>query len=364
MKLGPGAMRLDQWALVAAHVVFVEVVLIQAKVLGPHAVDICRVRQQVADGAPPDVRVIALPGNRRAVAFGDARDTETEVQCAAPLDSSFGQGAVLPQGCSAWPTDQQPVGDASQCPACPCLQDKEQDLFPSDGMFFREGVGPACNIATEDSPVDVLLFGLGGGALHTHTLQHCPTGTRVESVEVDPRLATIAEKFFGVPVKEGVSVIDVEDASSAAFSLAQQLASEPDAPVTDASALQFNLRSRATRYGMLTESNFVASRAKRHGLGHKRWEIIAVDCFVDKGVTPESCRSREFIAYLALLIQRGGTLMQHMWHTSPYEASVADDFADTVQLYQAAFGESHVAVRQVPRDDSRLAWDSIIFVKP
>lgn len=312
-------------------------------------VDICRVRAPSAfsDGANVSLKVIALPGNWRAVAFGDATDVETTVKCSGEAGSS--PSDALPSGCTAWEEGQEPVSDVSQCPSCICAQDTSGGLeSASNNMLFQDGILPACQQATEGSPVDVLLFGMGGGAVQTFTMQKCPKHTRVESVEADARMAAVATKFFGVPVEDGVSVVHVDDASNAAQSFAEAL---NDA----ATSLQEQAPGKSLR----------RSASKQNGdapLGKKKWDVIATDCFIDKGVVPEACRSREFLTYQRLLIRPGGTILHHMWHTSPYDDSVAPTFDDTVQLYKDTFGENKVSVRMVPRA-KEAQWDSIIFVR-
>lgn len=304
---------------------------------------ICKVQAQAgAGGTDEGLKVIALPGNQRAVAFGQADDVETTVTCAGSVSQD-----VLPQGCTAWSDDQEPVSDVSQCPSCACEQDTSKGLeSSSNNMLFEEGIQPACVKADGEAPVDVLLFGMGGGAVQTYTMKKCPANTRVESVEADPRMAAVATKFFGVPTRAGLAVVHVDDASNAAATLASSLNEEATA-LQEQAVGQKKLRHTA---------------AKVAALGKKRWDVVATDCFIDHGVVPESCRSREFLTYLRLLVRPGGTVLHHMWHTSPYDDSVAPTFDDTVQLYKDVFGENKVSVRRVPRAKG-AEWDSMIFVE-
>jgi hypothetical protein len=161
-------------------------------------------------------------------------------------------------------------------------------------------------------------------------------------------MAAVATKFFGVPVRDGVALVHVDDASNAAASFADDLNAAQGSLLEQASGKKRSLRQAA-------EQQDVA-------LGKKKWDVVATDCFIDHGVTPESCRSREFVTYLRLLVRPGGTILHHMWHTSPYDDSVAPTFDDTVELYKDIFGQRKVSVREVPRSpDAR--WDSVIFVE-
>merc|ERR1719506_1450510 len=91
-----------------------------------------------------------------------------------------------------------------------------------------------------------------------HPLRHLVLQSRVESVEADARMAAIATKFFGVPVRDGVSVVDVDDASAAASSLAEQL-NKAEAPMEHtAGRLQLGLLRGGRQNG-------------ETALGKKRW---------------------------------------------------------------------------------------------
>eukprot|EP00747_Dinoflagellata_sp_TGD_P033455 gnl/TRDRNA2_/TRDRNA2_136632_c0_seq2.p1 gnl/TRDRNA2_/TRDRNA2_136632_c0~~gnl/TRDRNA2_/TRDRNA2_136632_c0_seq2.p1 ORF type:complete len:219 (+),score=29.77 gnl/TRDRNA2_/TRDRNA2_136632_c0_seq2:465-1121(+) len=217
--------------------------------------------------------------------------------------------------------------------------------------MYTAGIEPICAQASAEAPVDILLFGLGGGAVHTHAKARCPSETRIESVEADPRIAAIAVKYFGVPAQDGDSVVDVDDASSAAASLATSLnaASTPNSASDGSTGSRSKLRAQRLSSGDLP------------AMGKRQWDVVVTDCFVDKGVTPESCRSREFITYLRLLARPGGKVLQHIWFTSPFDESVAPSFHDTVQLYKDIFGDDKVSVQQVPRASNQ--WDAVIVVK-
>lgn len=331
-------------------------------------VDICKIRQPVSDGAPEFIRVIALPGNTRAVAFGNSTSVETTVQCKD--DNRNDPTVVLPAGCTAWPTDQEAVGSVDLCPVCPCEQTTSGSLSSSSNeLLFTSGVGPACEHAAAGQPVDILLFGLGGGALHAYAEKHCPAPTRIESVEADPRMAAIATKFFGVPVIAGISEVDVDDALAAASSFAGRLNDDAQANTGSQSVSFTGLTAhggsavlRGSRQGNSKASQFAGQEHQVPPMGSKRWDVVATDCFIDHGVTPENCRSREFLTYIQLLARPGGTVLHHMWHTSPYDDTVASSFDDTLQMYKSMFGADNVQVQQVSRP-AGAQWDSLIVVK-
>lgn len=321
----------------------------------PGKFDICRVKaRQGAGGTVEELRVSVIVRwnpqggtNERVVAFGYPNQAEQETETTVTCKDGSSPGA-FPPGCKAWPEGQQPVNDVSECPSCECVQDTSKGPDSAAiNMIFEDGVQPVCKGAVAEAPVDVLLFGLGGGALHTYTMQQCPEHTRVESVEADPRMAAVATKFFGVPVKDEVSFVHVDDASKAAVTLVTRL---------NEASLEKEPAGQQRR--ILRHSPYRSAAA----LGKAKWDVVATDCFIDHGLVPESCRSKEFLTNLRLLVKPGGTIMQHMWHESPYAASVTATFKETVELYKAVFGEDNVSVKKVPRDPS-VQWDSIIFVK-
>jgi len=164
-------------------------------------------------------------------------------------------------------------------------------------------------------------------------------------------MAAVAIKYFGVPVKAGISVVDVQLAEDAAADLSQQL-NAAEAPQEEQTMEQHSGRLRKS----------AGSGAAEVPLGKRRWDVLVTDCFIDKGITPEGCRSREFLTYMRLLIRPGGTILHHLWHTSPYADRVEGDFQDTLQLYEDVFGANKVSVRAVERPKG-AQWDSVISVR-
>jgi spermidine synthase len=56
---------------------------------------------------------------------------------------------------------------------------------------------------------DVLIVGLGGGGM-IHFLRHADPGVRIDAVEIDPLVVSLAEKYFGVKSGENVNVVTAD----------------------------------------------------------------------------------------------------------------------------------------------------------
>jgi spermidine synthase len=203
--------------------------------------------------------------------------------------------------------------------------------------MFNE-IQPMCTTAQKDQNVDLLLIGLGGGTLHRHVRQVCSEGTRVRSVEIDARVAGVAEKYFGLELEPGVSEIDVTDALNAVRNLA------------------------SSRGGSAQNPTAFLSNDASQGIGSQGWDVVAIDCFIGHGETPADCRSSEFITDVHRILKPNGVVLHHIWHTSPEKSSVAPEFRETLSLYQSMFGNSTVMVESIPRDPS-VMWDDVIVAK-
>lgn len=287
--------------------------------------ELCSIHRADDPTADP-VSVFLLPNNGRTFSFGDnAKTTESTVHCKGDVS------------CEA---PQSPVSTTSveECPTCPCDVSDNSDLSASIGVMFNE-VEPICNAAQKDQNVDLLLIGLGGGTLHRHIRKKCPQGTRVRSVEIDARVAGVAERYFGLELMSGVSEIDVTDALNAVRSLASSRSSAAPSPTA-----------------------FLSSDASDQGIGAQGWDVIAIDCFIGHGETPADCRSSEFITDVHSILKPNGVVLHHIWHTSPEESAVAPEFKQTLSLYQSMFGNSTVMVESIPRDPS-VMWDDVIVAK-
>lgn len=287
------------------------------------SVELCSIKRVDDPGADP-VSVFLLPGNGRTFSFGDnAQTTESTVHCKS--DTS----------CSA-PDDVVRTTNVEECPACPCDVQDDAQLAASIGVMF-DGIEPICSLAQKDKNVDLLLIGLGGGTLHRHARKVCPEGTRVRSVEIDARVAGVAERYFGLELAEGVSEVDVTDALTAVRRLSSSRTSSGQNPTA-----------------------FLSSDVQ--GIGSDGWDAIAIDCFIGHGETPADCRSSEFVTAVHSILKPNGAVFHHIWHTSPDKSAVAPEFRETLELYRNMFGNSTVTVESIPRNPS-VMWDDVIVAR-
>jgi hypothetical protein len=266
----------------------------------------------------------------RAISFGlMPNTTESRVHCLNDEEScALNEEAASDEG----------VADASACPQCLCEIDDAQALTPSNKVLFDEIV-PVCARASKEQPIDVLMLGLGGGSLHRRVRQQCPDGTRIRSVEVDPRVAGVAERYFGVDVVPGVSEVKVADAGAEVQSLASARNSDAG---TDAAL--------SSTMGAIQE------------IGMGGWDLVTVDCFIGKGETPEVCRSKDFITAVQTILKPSGKALQHFWHYSPDRETVAQDYKHAVDDYRETYGQKKVQVLSVMRAPNRR-WDDVVVAQ-
>jgi hypothetical protein len=292
---------------------------------------ICVVRQQGSD----PVSVWRTSNNGRAISFGlMPNTTESRVKC-LNVD-----GSCVPDESAA---SDDGVADVSACPDCPCEVDDTQSLTASNQVLYDEIV-PVCARASKRSPVDVLMLGLGGGSLHRRVRQLCPEGTRIRSVEIDPRVAGVAERYFGVDIVPGVSEVKVADAGSEVQNLASVHTSDAGKDDAVSAAL-------AADYGRREE--------EPPSLGSGGWDVVTVDCFVGHGETPDVCRSIDFITSVQTILKPSGKALQHFWHYSPDLSRVADEYKGALDQYKKTYGGDKVQVLSVMRAANRR-WDDVV----
>lgn len=242
--------------------------------------------------------------NARSLVFNDDVDgIETKVRC---------NGKPDPQCLAASKGTVQNVED---CPQCPC-NDRVDELFGSYAKAMAHEVDSGCGKTSDDldkSRFRVLLLGLGGGELAAHIAKSCGGGdgsaVDIEAVELDGRLPVLGNRYFGLP--ESVKTT-VGDALPVVSALEQQVA----------------------------ENQLLADQ--------RRFDNILVDCFSTGGVTPEHCRSPEFIGKLHALLRNGGRVLHHMWHVDDKHPQVPTDFSNTIAIYQKIFTCSGCEVTVMP----------------
>lgn len=328
------------------------------------------------DGTPIDIWEIT--GNRRAVSFEDALSYESQAQCTGEAPT-----------CEPLPAAQREVRDVADCPQCPCEANSTDIVTLSQSCeALAEQIATRCAQAGPGKSVDILMLGLGGGTLHTHTRRHCPAETRVRSVEIDPRLAAVASRYFGLPLEPGVSEVVVDDALDVVRREAAAARARATGPVrTSRSSSQALLRVNKAHAaqemplpswaedanrgleeelrgsdGNARTSDLSLVQSDDASLGGRGWDVIVVDCFVGMGRTPESCRSAEFIGDARAALAPGGVVLHHLWHSSPKVDEVSVQYQQAMADYKSVFGPDSIQVVPVPRDP-RIMFDDVIVAR-
>lgn len=241
------------------------------------------------DSGQSSVTVRLQPStNARSLVFNDdVSGVETRAQChgAPPPECLAGAGSST-------------VQDVSSCMSCGC-EESAGRVYGSYAREMAEKIDRQCQEGrSEEDPLRVLLIGLGGGELAIHLAQRCGSKLELDTVEYDGRLPELAKKYFGLPPSVKVMV---GDALPVAESLRQAI----------------------------EEDKLLADK--------KRYDVVLVDCFSTGGVTPEHCRSAEFLSTTRDLLRSGGTVLQHLWHTDPQHPEVASDYTATLATYKETF---------------------------
>jgi hypothetical protein len=279
---------------------------------------LCRLSAGEGQGSAT-VRLHPATNARSLVFDDDVQGVETRVQCRGPPGAECLSGGPTPDT----------VADVKDCRACPCTRDAGK-LYGAYAFNMASGVEKRCRARPAGDDIDaqstrVLLLGLGGGELATHLVQSCGGGEgtteeggsnlALEAVELDSRLPALAKRYFGLPASVKVTVGDA-------------------GPVVTA------LRQAVDENPLLADG--------------RRYDMVLVDCFSTGGVTPEHCRSPEFVKTLRSLLRSGGVVMQHLWHEDADHPEVATQFGTTVSTYRGTFGEPQVSVTPLDGPDSLL----------
>lgn len=248
-----------------------------------------------------NVQVFVGHDNVRSLQFsGDGIGTQTMVACAGDV----------PPNCGAPRVEVKNVNETQSCDMleCACEPDTSHLQFSYMEDMMNE-VKPMCELAAVDSfrpadagPFHILLIGLGGGALPEYTVQHCPKGIRMESVEFDPRVIDAATGFFGLHLKQGVNSVENGDGGAA-----------------------------------------VAKRAQN---GDK-YDVVMVDAFQSAGKVPDSCKNTKFIQNVKKILRPQGKLIQQIW--SPQYEQVIEDYKkifgnDKVKGTDIELGVNHLII--------------------
>jgi len=233
------------------------------------------------------IQVFINTDNTRAFVFGsDRAGSQTAMEC---------QGAT-PKECLLPDSGKPPSCLEQRCP-CKAVTKTPESLFSEPAREMAKSVGEKCSAS---GGVKILNIGLGGGALTSYLLDNCAEGTNIMSVEKDPRIISMAARFFGYKMELGTNEIDNDDASEALAA---------------------------------------------HALKGLSYGAILVDCFEANGDIPESCRDFRFVNGLYEVLNPSGLIVQHVW-SAQYEELLA--------VYQEVFNPSQVDFKRVDAKKSVL----------
>lgn len=204
----------------------------------------------------------------------------------AAVHASVRCGGVVPDSCGNL---QGSVGCADV--QCPCQITQESLQWPILHALAAQVV-PRC---AQGRPLRVLNIGLGIGAVASDLKLKCPDAV-VDNVEYDPKVAWIAQRFFGF---------------------------------------------EASASNTVERADALAAVQRREAL-QRSFDVALVDCFDEKGVAP-SCRDERFVGGLAKLTAGGGRVAHHVWG------------GELVPLYQKHFAQ--VKLETHGGENLLLAWN-------
>lgn len=250
-----------------------------------------------------DVEVVLQAGGVRDLLFSrtitsssgqvlgkEIAGVQSSVQCTLARPSVESTGCV--------PAVGRPIPLCSDVDAHVCGCEANTSSLPAlayQRQMLQESVAFCDTQAAAGQQVRVLVIGLGGGAMPMYLRRHC-AACSLESVEVDARVARIAEHLLGFK-SEARSELEVADGLAA-----------------------------------------VQRRAKSVSGGRSRpYGLVLVDCFAGEGI-PDSCSSESFAQGLRDLLSPDGLVLQNAGRA---------DVSALLAAYRAAFGDGRANTSDV-----------------
>jgi len=178
---------------------------------------------------------------------------------------------------------------------CPCVQDNEGGpLLWAPNQYIVSKVEEV-SLAVPDQknrdlkkePLHILVLGVGSGALSMSVLNNCrvfvPGGLKVESVEPDQSVATVAQQLFGFKSISGVHKVEV------------------------------------TSCGHALEERVKDGNAANGG----KYDVVVINVFNGDDSVPTECRNATFLGNIKSVVKDQGVVLQSI-HSKELKAAMGD----------------------------------------
>lgn len=177
---------------------------------------------------------------------------------------------------------------------CPCVQDNDRPLLWAPNQYIINKVEVASLAVPEQKnrdlkkePLHILVLGAGSGALTMSVLNNCrvfvPGGLKVESVEPDQSVATVAQQLFGFKDINGVHKFEVTSCGN---------------------ALQERVKDGNAANG-------------------GKYDVVVINVFNGDDSVPSECRNQTFLGQIKSVVKDQGVVLQSVHHKE-LKAALAD----------------------------------------
>jgi len=256
-----------------------------------------------------------------------AKNVEKPVVPNGSMSKAAVQGEVSARGNAAQSADFSSQLSTVPCTSvpykeCPCAQDNDRPLLwaPSQSLVQKvEAVSLAVpeqkNRDLKKDPLHILVLGVGTGALSMSVLNNCrvfvPGGLKVESVEPDQSIATVAQNLFGF---KGISGVHKLEVSSCGLAL--------DARMKDGNSANGG-----------------------------KYDVVIINIFNGDDTVPTQCRNQTFLGQVKSVVKDQGVVMQSV-HNKELAATLSDYTnifgykvrKDSVSAFDGKNGSYHIIV--------------------
>lgn len=265
-----------------------------------------------------DIEVAFLGGGMRSLAFSrvvksvegeilgrELHGEQSKVLCEAPP----GQRCVPPGNSHSVPScsSMDTLGSSCGCIA----KTTELPPLPYQSQMMSTTMAYCNAKAKLNQTFNVLVFGLGGGAMPMYLRHNCQAA-QVESVEISDKVAMIAKKFLGF-APDGKNTLEIADGVEAVWRHAQ------------------------THFKQGSD---------------RPYDFVLVDCFTADGRIPSGCGSEGFVTKVRSILAPGGRVLQNV---------LAADTNKVFPLYRASFGDAGVRVGTVGKSAGQFILEASVL---